>query len=86
MQTGTIAACEMLGIDPLTVGNEGKVILGVEGEKAEDILRVMHRHALGKKATMIGVVDDGHAVVLETAVGGKRLLEAPVGDPIPRIC
>jgi hydrogenase expression/formation protein HypE len=86
VQTGTLAACEMLGIDPLTVGNEGKVILGVLPDKADDILKIMHNHPLGRKAAIIGEVDENRTVVLETAVGGRRILEAPVGDPIPRIC
>lgn len=83
---GTIAACEMLGIDPYTVGNEGKVIMGVVKEKAEDVLKEMRRHPLGKNAEIVGEVVKGKDVILETIVGGKRILETPLGDPIPRIC
>ena len=83
---GTLAACEMLGIDPYAVGNEGKVILGVVKEKAEEVLKEMRKHPLGRKADIIGEVVEGKDVVLETIVGGKRILEAPLGDPIPRIC
>ena len=83
---GTLAACEMLGIDPYAVGNEGKVILGVISERAEDVLKEMRKHPLGKNAEIIGEVIEGKDVVLETVVGGKRILEAPLGDPIPRIC
>ncbi len=86
VREGTMAACEMLGIDPYTVGNEGKVVLAVTPDMADDVLQAMRRHPLGGDAAVIGQVTDGQRVVLETAVGGTRLLEAPVGDPIPRIC
>lgn len=83
---GTVAACEMLGIDPYDIGNEGKVVMGVVEEKAEDVLKAMRKHPLGKDAEIIGEVTEGRHVILETSVGGKRILEAPIGDPIPRIC
>lgn len=83
---GTIAACEMLGIDPYNIGNEGKVVMGVIEEKADDVLKAMRNHPLGKDAEIIGEVTEGKHVILETSVGGKRILEAPIGDPIPRIC
>lgn len=83
---GTIAACEMLGIDPYNIGNEGKVVMGVVEEKADDVLKAMRNHPLGKDAEIIGEVTEGKHVILETSVGGKRILEAPIGDPIPRIC
>lgn len=83
---GTLAACEMLGLDPLSIGNEGKVVLGVVPEMAEDVLTTLRRHPLGKKAEIIGKVTDTRKVVLETVVGGRRILEPPVADPIPRIC
>jgi len=86
VREGTMAACEMLGIDPYTVGNEGKVVVAATAEKADDVLRAMHRHPLGKDAAIIGHVTGEKRVVLETGVGGTRLMEAPVGDPIPRIC
>jgi len=55
-------------------------------EKAEDVLKAMRKHPLGKDAEIIGEVTEGRHVILETSVGGKRILEAPIGDPIPRIC
>ena len=85
--TGVHAACDMLGIDPLEIGNEGKVIFGVVEEKAEDVLQSIRRHPLGKNASIIGeVTDKTRGVILETTVGGKRILQKPIGDPIPRIC
>ncbi len=85
--TGVHAACDMLGIDPLEIGNEGKVIFGVVEEKAEDVLQSIRRHPLGKNASIIGeVTDKTRGVILETTVGGRRILQKPIGDPIPRIC
>jgi hydrogenase expression/formation protein HypE len=84
---GVRSACDMLGIDPLEIGNEGKVVLGVVKEKADDVLSVIRKHPLGKNAAIIGEATDKiRGVVLETTVGGKRNLHKPVGDPIPRIC
>jgi hydrogenase expression/formation protein HypE len=82
-----LSACEMLGIDPLEIGNEGKVVLGVVKEKAEEVLEEMKKHPLGKNAEIIGEATKSlKDVVLETTVGGRRILHKPVGDPIPRIC
>ncbi len=84
---GVQSACDMLGIDPLEIGNEGKVVLGVVKEKADDALAVLKKHPLGKHAAIIGeVTDKVSGVVLQTSVGGKRILRKPLGDPIPRIC
>jgi len=84
---GVRSACDMLGIDPLEIGNEGKVVLGVVKEKADEILKVIRKHPLGKNAAIIGKATDKiNGVVLETIVGGKRNLHKPIGDPVPRIC
>jgi len=84
---GVQSACDMLGIDPLEIGNEGKVVLGVVKEKAEDVLLVLKKHPLGRNVAIIGEVTDSvKGVVLQTTVGGKRLLHKPLGDPVPRIC
>ena len=84
---GVRSACDMLGIDPLEIGNEGKVVLGVVKEKADDVLSVLKKHPLGKNATIIGkATDKVKGVVLETTIGGKRNLHKPIGDPVPRIC
>jgi hydrogenase expression/formation protein HypE len=83
------AACEMLGLDPLTIGNEGKAIIGVVPELAEDVLKEIRRHPEGSEATIIGEVTDKvkiNDVVLETLMGGKRIIDSPAGDPVPRIC
>ncbi|MDH7506367.1 MAG: hydrogenase expression/formation protein HypE [Candidatus Thermoplasmatota archaeon] len=84
---GVKAACNMLGIDPLEIGNEGKVVLGVVKEKADEVLEAIKKHPLGKNAAIIGEASKKiNGVVLETKVGGKRNLHKPLGDPVPRIC
>jgi hydrogenase expression/formation protein HypE len=81
------SACEMLGIDPLEVGNEGKIIIGVLAEKAEKVLEALKQTREGKNAQIIGeATNQFKEVALETVVGGKRILTPPIGDPIPRIC
>jgi len=81
------SACEMLGIDPFEVGNEGKIIVCVVAEKAEEVLEILRETKEGKNAQIIGeATDEFKEVALQTVVGGKRVLTPPVGDPIPRIC
>jgi hydrogenase expression/formation protein HypE len=78
---------ELLGIDPLEVGNEGKFVLGVIPEMTEEVLKVIKQNQYGEEARVIGkATDEVKRVVLETVVGGRRIIEAPVGDPVPRIC
>jgi len=81
------AACEMLGLDPLEVGNEGKIIIGVVKEKAEEILDLLKSTREGRDAEMIGEATRSfRGVAMETVVGGKRIIARPIGDPVPRIC
>ena len=83
-----IAASRMLGIDPYTVANEGKAVIGVKKDKAQELLEVLHNTEQGKNAQIIGEVKNRYngKVILETAVGGRRIMEPPVGDPVPRVC
>ena len=80
--------CELLGFDPLYVANEGKVIFVVDQEDAEEVLRRLQKSALGKESRIIGEIVDNHpgSVVLQTCVGGKRLVEMLTGAQLPRIC
>jgi len=79
--------CELLGIDPLCVANEGKVILSVDSEYAEDVLKKMRKNKFGKDAEIIGEVKEGRARVIGiTEIGGRRILRPPYADPLPRIC
>ena len=87
VHTGVKAACEMLGLEPLEVGNEGKIALAVVHEKAEQVLAALKGTDLGREADIIGrATDDFKLVAVETSVGGKRILPKPLGDPVPRIC
>lgn len=80
-------ACELLGLDPMSIGNEGKVIIGCVPEMAEEVLKALGRNPLGKNAAIVGKATRKYErVVLRTEVGGHRILEPPVGDPVPRIC
>ncbi|QGR19672.1 hydrogenase expression/formation protein HypE [Stygiolobus azoricus] len=80
-------AIEFLGLDLMELGNEGKAVLAVSPEMARDVLDTLHKTPWGKNAAIIGEVrKDIQGVILETAVGGKRLVTRPVGDPVPRIC
>lgn len=80
--------CDILGLDPLYVANEGKVLFIVEGSKAEDILAIIRSDEKGKDAAIIGAITDefpGKAYI-ETPIGGKRLLPLLLEEQLPRIC
>lgn len=81
-------AGEMLGISPLEVACEGRVIMVVDSEKTKSILKKIKKTKLGRNAKVIGEVTDNYQekVVLKTEIGGKRYLERPTGDPVPRVC
>ena len=82
------AACELLGLDPLTVANEGKLVAIVAQDAAEALLTAMRAHALGADAALIGVItaDDQHFVQMTTAFGGGRIVDWLAGEQLPRIC
>lgn len=82
------AACEFLGLDPLYVANEGKLIAIVAPEDTETALTALRTHPLGTQAAAIGTVhtDDHHFVQMTTAFGGKRIVDWLTGDQLPRIC
>lgn len=82
------AACELLGLDPLYVANEGKLICLCEAEDAERLLEVMHGHPLGEHAALIGeVVEDETGLVrMKTGFGGQRVVDWLAGEQLPRIC
>jgi hydrogenase expression/formation protein HypE len=81
-------ACELLGLDPLYVANEGKLVACVPGECAADVLEAMRTHPLGRLATRIGAVtaEEAGRVVLKTRIGGHRLVSMLRGEQLPRIC
>ena len=82
-------ASELLGLDPLTVANEGKVVAIVAADDAEKLLAACRSHPLGKAATIVGRIgqpSDWPLVELLTAAGGRRIVQRPYGEELPRIC
>ncbi len=82
------AACELLGLDPLYIANEGKLVCICDSQDAQKLLEVMRSHPLGSRAAIIGeVVDDEYGFVrMQTEFGGSRVVDWLVGDQLPRIC
>ncbi len=82
------AACEMLGLDPLYVANEGKLIAIVAAEQAQAILAAMRAQEIGREAAIIGTVVKDHPglVTARTSIGGMRVVDLPAGELLPRIC
>jgi hydrogenase expression/formation protein HypE len=88
VRAGVRGACEILGLDPLTIANEGKLLAIVAPEAADAALAAMRAHPLGREAALIGEVraEPAAMVFLRTDIGGTRVLDMLVGDPLPRIC
>ena len=82
------AACELLGLDPIYVANEGKLIAIVPKAVAEPLLACMQQHPLGARAAVIGYVTEQHPglVVAKTGLGGTRVVDMQIGEQLPRIC
>jgi hydrogenase expression/formation protein HypE len=80
--------CEILGLDPLYLANEGKIVAVVPEEEAEAALSAMRAHPLGQGASIIGRIHDGEPgrVTMQTVFGGKRIVDMLVGEQLPRIC
>lgn len=81
-------ACEILGLDPLTIANEGKLLAVVAADAADAALAALRAHPLGREGAIIGEVgaEPAAMVFLRTDIGGTRVLDMLVGDPLPRIC
>jgi hydrogenase expression/formation protein HypE len=81
-------ACSLLGLDPLQVANEGKLVAFVPAESADQVLAALQAHPLGRSARRIGtcVPDHPGMVVAKTALGGTRVIGLPIGEQLPRIC
>jgi hydrogenase expression/formation protein HypE len=82
------SACELLGLDPLFVANEGKMVAFVDPEAADRVLAAMRAHPLGVDAVIIGHAVDQHRrmLVAATAIGAHRVIPAQIGEQLPRIC
>lgn len=81
-------ACELLGLDPLYVANEGKLVAVVAGERADEALEALRSHPHGVRAAIVGEVTEANAgrVLLKSAIGGERVLDRLTGEQLPRIC
>ncbi|MFZ1082631.1 MAG: hydrogenase expression/formation protein HypE [Candidatus Kryptoniota bacterium] len=81
-------ACEILGLDPLYIANEGKLLAFVSSEDTEKVLEVMRKNSLGKESVVIGEVVDQHhgMVVMKSKIGGTRIVDMLTGEQLPRIC
>ncbi len=81
-------ACGLLGLDPLYVANEGKLLCIVPADRADEVLAAMQQHPLGRNAAIIGSCVEGHPgmVVAKTGLGGTRVVDMPIGEQLPRIC
>jgi hydrogenase expression/formation protein HypE len=88
LRTEVAAACEMLGLDPLFIANEGKLVAIVPEKDAEGVLAAMRKHPFGKDSAIIGRVVEAHSgmVVARTSIGGSRVVDLPAGELLPRIC
>lgn len=80
------AASEMLGLSYYDIACEGKIVLSVKKEHASQVVKTLRTHKYGKDAAIIGDVIKGDKVLLKTKVGGRRILEKPIADPVPRVC
>jgi hydrogenase expression/formation protein HypE len=82
------SACELLGMDPIFVANEGKLIAMTPPDSAEAVLAAMRQHPLGRQATIIGRVVEQHPgmLVARTGIGGTRVIPMQIGEQLPRIC
>ncbi|MEO8658310.1 MAG: AIR synthase-related protein [Bryobacteraceae bacterium] len=82
------SACEMLGLDPLLVANEGKLVAIVDAGAAEAMLARMRSHPAGRDACLIGRVtkENSGRLIAKTALGTSRLIPLPIGEQLPRIC
>ena len=82
------AACEFLGLDPLYVANEGKLVAVVAEADADRVLAAMRTHPLGQRAARVGsvIADEHHFVQMTTTLGGRRIVDWLTGEQLPRIC
>jgi hydrogenase expression/formation protein HypE len=88
VQPQVLGACDMLGIDPLYVANEGKFVAIVPADEADAAIAALREHPQGADAAVVGeIVPEPHGIVaLRTSFGGSRIVDMLVGDPLPRIC
>jgi hydrogenase expression/formation protein HypE len=85
---GVRGFCELLGLDPLYIANEGKLVAAVSEGDVADVLSAMKKNKYARQAAVIGEVTAGHRgrVVMKTRIGASRIVDMPVGEILPRIC
>lgn len=88
IRKSVLTSCEMFGLDPLEIANEGKALIGVRPEYADTVLALLKKHPYGAFAAVIGDVTEEHAkkVILESEMGSSRYINVPTSNPIPRVC
>ena len=88
MRAEVTGVCEILGLDPLYLANEGKIVVVVPADQSEVVLQAMRNHEDGRDSVVIGKICDAPAgtVVMETLFGGRRVVDMLVGEQLPRIC
>jgi len=88
VRTEVQSACELLGLDPVYVANEGKVVFFVAPEAAPQVLEILRSHLLGRDAAIIGHATSEHKgmLVARTAMGANRVIAPQIGEQLPRIC
>ena len=79
--------CNVLGLDPLHMSCEGTIVMSVDSDKTDDILGVLSRYKTTNECRVVGKVLDGKArVVMRTTIGGRKIIQVPYGEPVPRVC
>ena len=80
--------CEMFGFDPLFMANEGKVVMVVSDQDAQNVIEIMRKDENGTECSIIGELTKENLgkVILKTEIGGKRIVDMPAGEQLPRIC
>ncbi|MFW9979421.1 MAG: hydrogenase expression/formation protein HypE [Candidatus Thorarchaeota archaeon] len=87
VRQGVRSLCEILGLNPLHMSNEGTALMTVDSEYTEDLLKVLRPHGSTKDAQVVGKVADGEPrVIMKTQIGGHKLIQVPYGEPVPRVC
>ena len=87
VRTAVQSLCNVLGLDPLHMSCEGTVVMTSDSDKTEDLLVALAQHKTTKEAQVVGKVAKGKArVVMKTTIGGRKIIQVPYGEPIPRVC
>jgi len=87
IRQGVRSLCEILGLNPLHMSNEGTALMTVDSSHTQDILNTLSRFKATKDALVVGSVTEGNSrVIMKTQIGGHKLIQVPYGEPVPRVC